>query len=53
METPIDFLDQLLDKWEVTNNFWDVTDAAEAQKLLEQDEFSFIERDEVIVALLH
>jgi uncharacterized protein YfeS len=28
METPIKFLDQLLDKWEVTNDFWDVTDVA-------------------------
>lgn len=50
-ETPIAFLDQLLGNWEVTNDFWEVTDASEAQKLLEQDEFSFIERDEVIIAL--
>lgn len=51
METPIIFLDRLLKDWEVTNDFWNVTDASEAQKLLEQDDFSFIERDEVIIAL--
>lgn len=51
METPIAFLDQLLDKWEVSNDFWDVTDAAEVENLLAQDEFSFIERDEAIIAL--
>ncbi|CAN5753500.1 hypothetical protein BH20ACI4_BH20ACI4_05460 [soil metagenome] len=51
METPIAFLDQLLDDWEVTNDFWDVTDASEAEKLCEQDEFSFNVRDEVIIAL--
>jgi uncharacterized protein YfeS len=50
-ETPIAFLDQLLNKWEVTNDYWDVTDADQAQKLIEQDEFSFIERDEIIIAL--
>ena len=51
METPITFLDKLLDEWDVTNDFWDVTDAAEAQKLREQDEFSFNLRDEAIIAL--
>jgi uncharacterized protein YfeS len=35
----------------VTNDFWDVTDASEAQKLREQDEFSFNLRDEAIIAL--
>ena len=51
METPIAFLNQLLNNWEVTNDFWDVTDAAEVENLLAQDEFSLIERDEVIIAL--
>lgn len=43
-ENPIEFLDQLLDEW-------DVTDAAEAQKLRKKDEFSFSLRDEAIIAL--
>lgn len=51
METPIAFLDQLLNNWEVTNDFGDVTGAAEVENLLAQDKFSFIERDEVITAL--
>jgi uncharacterized protein YfeS len=51
METPIAFLDQLLDKWEIINDFWDVTDPAEVEKFIEQDEFSFIVRDEAIIAL--
>jgi uncharacterized protein YfeS len=51
MESPIVFLNQLLDKWDVTNDFWDVTDLAEAQNLREQDEFSFYIRDYVAIAL--
>ena len=51
METPITFLDQLLDKWEVTNDFWDVTDNSEAEKLCDRDEFSFSVRDKIIIAL--
>lgn len=52
METPIAFLDQLFNNWEVTNDFWDVIDAAEVENLLAQDEFSFIERDEAIIPLV-
>ncbi len=48
---PIEFLDKLLDEWQVTNDFWDITDAAEVQKLWEKDEFSLKLRDEAVIAL--
>lgn len=51
MDSPIVFLDKLLKRWKVINDFWDVTDTAEAQNLLEHDRFSFIVRDEAIIAL--
>ena len=49
---PIEFLDKLLGEWQATNDFWNVTDAAEVQKLWEQDEFSLTQRDEAIIALV-
>lgn len=49
--TPIWFLDKLLGEWEVTNDFWDVIDATEVQKLWEQDDFSLTMRDRAIIAL--
>lgn len=48
---PIEFLDKLLDEWQVTNDFWDVTDTAEVKKLLEKDDFSLTHRDRVIMAI--
>lgn len=50
-KNPIVFLDKLLANWEVTNDFWDVTDASEVQKLRDKDDFSFYVRDDVIIAL--
>ncbi|MDQ6786369.1 MAG: hypothetical protein M3033_06065 [Acidobacteriota bacterium] len=48
---PIEFLNQLLEQWEVTNDFWNVTDSNEAQQLWKEDEFSFRLRDESVIAL--
>lgn len=51
MESPIVFLDKLLDKWKIINDFWEVTDGVEVEKFIEQEDFNFIVRDEVIIAL--
>jgi uncharacterized protein YfeS len=48
---PILFLDQLLEDWEVSNDHWDVTDPADVKELLEEDQFSFIMRDDAIIGL--
>ena len=50
-ENSIKFLDKLLAEWEVENDFWDVTNDAEVQRLWEKDEFSLTQRDEVIIGL--
>src|SRR5262245_53650964 len=49
--SPLAFLDDLLEKWEVKNEGWDLLDPAEVQAIGEDDEFSFLTRDEVVVAL--
>src|SRR5262245_50588582 len=49
--TPIEFLDKLLEVWEVSNENWDVIDIGKAEQLLEQDAFSLIARDDAIIGL--
>lgn len=51
MEPPIVFLDKLLAKWEVTNDFWDLTDESEIKKLRGKDKFSFYVRDYAVISL--
>jgi uncharacterized protein YfeS len=48
---PVRFLKQLLKEWEVTDDYWDVTDPVDVQRLLDADEFSFSTRDEAVIAL--
>ena len=48
---PVRFLNQLLKEWEVTDDYWDITDPSEVQRLLDADEFSFNTRDEAVIAL--
>ncbi|AUX41178.1 hypothetical protein SOCE26_025850 [Sorangium cellulosum] len=49
--SPLALLDELLARWEVANAHWDAVDAAEVQALGEEDEYSLLTRDEVILAL--
>jgi uncharacterized protein YfeS len=44
-------LDELLARWEVANDSWDVVSEAEVQAIGEEDEFSLLTRDETILAL--
>jgi uncharacterized protein YfeS len=44
-------LDEILARWEVANDSWDVVSEAEVQAIGEDDEFSLLTRDEAILAL--
>ena len=48
---PLEFLDELLQSWEVDNCNWDVVDATEAVRLINEDEFSFRARDNCVIAV--
>ena len=47
----ITVLDEILARWEVANDSWDVVSEAEVQAIGEDDEFSLLTRDEAILAL--
>ena len=49
--SPVKFLDQLLQEWEASNEGWDVTEQAEVERLLEDDEFSLGTRDDAVIAV--
>lgn len=49
--SPDEFLDELLEGWEVANESWDVTDPAEVRRLLEEDEYILNVRDDAVIAL--
>jgi uncharacterized protein YfeS len=51
MSDPVEFLNELLERWEATNDYWDVVEPAEVQKLLEEDEFGFSTRDDTVIAV--
>lgn len=44
-------LDEILARWEVANDSWDVVSEREVQAIGEDDEFSLLTRDEAILAL--
>lgn len=44
-------LDEILARWEVANDSWDVVSEREVQAVGEDDEFSLLTRDEAILAL--
>lgn len=44
-------LDEILARWEVANDSWDVVSEREVQAIGEEDEFSLLTRDEAILAL--
>ncbi|MEO5728963.1 MAG: hypothetical protein ABI134_14930 [Byssovorax sp.] len=44
-------LDEILARWEVANDSWDVVSEREVQIIGEDDEFSLLTRDEAILAL--
>ena len=48
---PVTVLDEILARWEVANDSWDVVSEAEVQAIGEDDEFSLLTRDEAILAL--
>jgi uncharacterized protein YfeS len=45
------FLSDLLAGWEVADRAWEIVDAQEVERLLEEDEFSFSHRDDSILSL--
>ena len=47
---PFLFLDRLLADWEVINEGWNVIEADQVQRIIEQDEYSPLVRDDVIIA---
>ena len=49
--SPITLLDELLERWEVANEGWDVVDADQVQALGADDELGLLVRDEAILAL--
>lgn len=49
--SPIAFLDELLARWEVASDHWDLVDEGEVHAVGAEDEFSLLTRDEVILAL--
>jgi uncharacterized protein YfeS len=48
---PLRFLSGLMRDWEVTDDHWDATDPAEVARLVVSDRFSFVTRDDAIIAL--
>jgi uncharacterized protein YfeS len=48
---PIIFLEHLLKEWNVTNDYWELTESSAVSDQLEKDEFSFNTRDEALIAL--
>ena len=44
-------LDEILARWEVANDSWDVVSEREVQAIGEDDEFSLLTRDEAVLAL--
>jgi uncharacterized protein YfeS len=44
-------LDEVLARWEVANDSWDVVSEREVQAIGEEDEFSLLTRDEAVLAL--
>jgi uncharacterized protein YfeS len=49
--SPLLLLAELLERWEVKDAHWDTTESAEVQAIGEEDEYSLLTRDEVIIAL--
>lgn len=49
--SPIGLLDELLARWEIANDGWDVVAEDEVQSLGEDDELGLLVRDEAILAL--
>jgi uncharacterized protein YfeS len=50
-ESPLPLLGELLVRWEVKDAHWEAIDPVEVQTIGEEDEYSLLTRDEVIIAL--
>jgi uncharacterized protein YfeS len=50
-DSPVLLLDELLVRWEVVNDHWEVIGADEVQAIGEDDEYSLLTRDEAVIAL--
>jgi uncharacterized protein YfeS len=48
---PLAVLDEMLARWEIVNDHWDVVSAAEVHAIGADDEFGLLLRDEAILAL--
>jgi len=48
---PLALLDELLAKWEIANDHWDLVEADLVQDVGEEDELGLLTRDEAIIAL--
>lgn len=48
---PLDFLNELLGGWGVADGGWDAVGPARVRRLLEEDEYSLIVRDDAVIAL--